>query len=72
MRMAESWQQTLLYLFLAGNGDVLSYEDYEYNMEKCGVAGCMIARWGIIHATNYKKLKEVKITNRNPTELVKM
>jgi tRNA-dihydrouridine synthase len=37
----------MLYIYkidVAGNGDILSYYDYNRCMEQSGVAGCMIAR----------------------------
>ena len=38
----------MMMIFLAGNGDILSYEDANLRREQTGVTGLMIARGALI------------------------
>ncbi len=42
------WHGHYLECCIAGNGDILSYEDYYTFCENSGVAGCMIARYHMV------------------------
>lgn len=41
-----------------GNGDILSYEDYNNHREHTGVSGCMIARGALIKPWIFTEIKE--------------
>ncbi|KAK7072357.1 tRNA-dihydrouridine(47) synthase [NAD(P)(+)]-like protein [Halocaridina rubra] len=45
---------------LFGNGDVLSYEDYDYHVDNSNVSGIMIGRGALIKPWVFKEIKEKK------------
>ena len=50
---------------LAGNGDILSYEDLDLHLQKSNVSGAMVARFVLfVNFTDQKTKREIHYTKK--------